>query len=248
VEEREARKKVALAAARREADRTDVLARAWAEGRVLGKEVRREDQEKLRRQWDLEAVDEPCWPEGEKLRRVKRAEEAVDAVKAKAVKAEVKAAVVLAQAWAQEARARVEGLLLREELRREEKEKDEETDEEQDGGEQDEEQDCGGSCEEKEEEQDGGEGGVVQRGEERERDEARRAVRDEIWKSWPRLSSEGLLPRLDSRTRKTREELWDLLVAALEESARRRVEEEMRQIGERRVREERRVRGTWEYE
>ena len=88
----------------------------------------------------------------------------------------------------------------------------------------------------------------MQRGEERERDEARRAVRDEIWKSWPRLSSEGLLPRLDSRTRKSREELWEMLVAALEESARRRVEEEMRQRGERRVREERRVRGTWEYE
>ena len=99
VEEREARKKVALAAARREADRTDVLARAWAEGRVLGKELRREEQEKLRRQMEMEAVDEP-WPEREKLRRVKRAEEAVDAVKAKAVKAEVKAAVVLAQAWA----------------------------------------------------------------------------------------------------------------------------------------------------
>jgi hypothetical protein len=75
---------------------------------------------------EMEVVDEPCWPEREKLRRVKRAEEAVAAVQAKAVKAEVKAAVVLAQAWAREARARVEGLLLREELRREEKEKDEE--------------------------------------------------------------------------------------------------------------------------
>ena len=56
------------------------------------------------------------------------------------------------------------------------------------------------------------------------------------------------MPRLDSRTRKSREELWEMLVAALEESARRRVEKEMRQRGERRVREERRVRGTWEYE
>ena len=70
VEEREARKEVALAAAKREADRTDVLARAWAEGRVLGKELRREDQEKLRRQMKMEVVDEPCWPEREKLRRV----------------------------------------------------------------------------------------------------------------------------------------------------------------------------------
>jgi hypothetical protein len=110
--------------------------------------------------------------------------------------------------------------------RREEKEKDEEKDEEQDGEEKNEEQDGGGRCEEKEKEQDGGEDGAVQRGEERERDEASRAVRMELWK---RLSSEGLLPRLDSRYNGSREELTVMLAAAEKESERRRVEKEMRQ-------------------
>ena len=44
VEEREARKKVAVAAAQREADKTDVLARACAEGRLLRNELRRDEK------------------------------------------------------------------------------------------------------------------------------------------------------------------------------------------------------------
>ena len=81
----------------------------------------------------------------------------------------------------------------------------------------------------------GGDGGtvryVVKRGEEREKNEASRAVRMELWK---RLSSEGLLPRLDSRTNKSKEEIGVMLAAVEEESVRRRVEKEMRQRGERR--------------
>jgi hypothetical protein len=232
VEEREARIMVGVAAAKKVAEERAVLVRAFAERRMLGKELHKEEQEMLRRQ--REAVDD--FYVG---LRVKRAESAVATAKAKAVET----TVVVARAWAQEARARAESLLLREELRSEEKveEKEEqdgeERDEEQDGAtgerseEKDEEQDGGGRCEEKEKEQDGGEDGAVQRGEERYRDEASWAVWEERWK---RLSSEGLLPRLDSRFNGSREDIAVMMEAAGKESERRRVEKEMRQRGERR--------------
>ena len=231
MEEREARIMVAVAAEKKAAEEKAVLARAWAEGRVARRKLWKEEQDMLTRQ--TEAVNDFYVKP-----RVKRAEEAMAAATAKAVEA----TVVVARVRAQEARARAEGLILREELRREEKdeekderreekEKDEEKDEEQDGEEKDEEQDGGGRCEEKEKEQDGGEDGAVQRGEERERDEASRAVRMERWK---RLSSEGLLPRLDSRYNGSREELAVMLAAAEKESERRKVEKEIGQRGERR--------------
>ena len=50
-------------------------------------------------------------------------------------------------------------------------------------------------------------------------------MRMELWK---RLSSEGLLPRLDSRFNGSREEIQMMLEAAEKESERRRVEKEMR--------------------
>jgi len=211
VEEREARIMVGVAAAKKVAEERAVLVRAFAERRMLGKELHKEEQEMLRRQ--REAVDDFFVG-----LRVKRAESAVASAKAKAVET----SVVVARAWAQEARARAESLLLREESRREEK--DEEKDEEQDGEEKDEEQDGGGRCEEKE-------GAGWWRGwssaerKEREREEARRAVWMERWK---RLSSEGLLPRLVSRYNGSREELAVMLAAAEKESERRRVEKEMR--------------------
>jgi hypothetical protein len=49
LEEREARIMVAVAAAEQAAEEKAVLARAWAEGRVLRKELRRDEQEQLRR-------------------------------------------------------------------------------------------------------------------------------------------------------------------------------------------------------
>jgi hypothetical protein len=231
VEEREARIMVGLAAAKKAAEERAVLVRAFAERRMLGKELHGEEQEKLRRQ--REAVDD--FYVG---LRVKRAESAVATAKAKAVET----TVVVARAWAQEARARAESLLLREELRSEEKVEEKE---EQDGEEKDEEQDdaTGERSEEKDEEQDGGgrceekEGAGWWRGwssaerKERERVEARRAVWMERWK---RLSSEGLLPRLDSRFNGSREDIAVMMEAAGKESERRRVEKEMGQRGERR--------------
>ena len=204
VEEREARIMVGVAAAKKVAEERAVLVRAFAERRMLGKELHREEQEMLRRQ--REAVDDFFVG-----LRVKRAESAVASARAKAVET----SVVVARAWAQEARARAESLLLREELRSEEKVEEKE---EQDG-------------EEKDEEQDGGESGAVKRGEEREKDETSRAVSMELWK---RLSSEGLLPRLDSRSNKPKEEIGVTLAASEKESVRRRVEKGVRQRGERR--------------
>jgi hypothetical protein len=49
LEERKARIMVAVAAAEQAAEEKAVLARAWAEGRVLRKELRRDEQEQLRR-------------------------------------------------------------------------------------------------------------------------------------------------------------------------------------------------------
>ena len=49
MEERKARIMVAVAAAEQAAEEKAVLARAWAEGRVLRKELRRDEQEQLRR-------------------------------------------------------------------------------------------------------------------------------------------------------------------------------------------------------
>ena len=48
MEEREARIMVAVAAAKKAAEEKAVLARAWAEARVLRKEMHRDVQEKLR--------------------------------------------------------------------------------------------------------------------------------------------------------------------------------------------------------
>jgi hypothetical protein len=49
MEERKARIMVAVAAAEQAAEEKAVLARAWAEGRVLRKELQRDEQEQLRR-------------------------------------------------------------------------------------------------------------------------------------------------------------------------------------------------------